>query len=117
MFFGAKPQWDSHAGILRFTNMPNGLMPTAMSLGSVNVFNKEQAPKSDNNMSLGVSTGREESLHTIQSRILGPLYFPLHGIAMGISALIPASKSRYSDIDRWHRSNFLEFGPMTGRIF
>jgi hypothetical protein len=117
MFFGAKPQWDSHAGILRFTNMPNGLMPTAMSLGSVNVFGRVSSPNSNNNVDGGVSTGREESLHTIQSRILDPLYFPAHILGGTISIFTPNKNSWSPGYDAWHRNNFMEESPMHGRVF
>jgi len=106
-FLGARPSWDNYAGILRFTNMPNWLEPIdlnpAMSLGSVNVYNERVSPKDPNRF--GVNTEREESLHTIQSRWLGPLYFPLHGIAIGASILTSGDT---------HDNNFLEKGPERG---
>lgn len=117
MVFGARPQWDGDAGILRFTNMPNALMPTAMSLGSVNVFGRGSPPNSDNNVGVGVSTGREESLHTIQSRILGPLYFPAHILGGATSILTPDKSSWNPGFDAWHRNNFMEQGPMHGSVF
>ncbi len=113
MLFGAKPQWDSHAGILRFTGLPTRLMSTAMSLGSVNVFGKGTDPDDDNNLNVGVSAGREESLHTLQSRVLGPLYFPLHLLGGTISAFSPDRPG----FDWWHRNNFMEEGPMHGGVW
>ena len=117
MLFGATPHWDSNAAILRFTGMPNALMPTAMSMGSVNVFGRNSPPNSDNNVGVGVSTGREESLHTVQSRMLGPLYFPAHILGGMISIFTPDQKSWNPGFDSWHRNNFMEQGPMHGSVF
>jgi RHS repeat-associated protein len=115
--FGATPDWDPRAAILRFTDMPTWLMPSAMSLGTVNVFGGRSPPDSDNGLAIGTSTGREESLHTVQSRMLGPLYFPLHIVAGATSILTPPGSSSNPGLPPWHRNNFLEQGPMRGRVF
>ena len=108
MLFGATPVWDSAAGILRFTNMPEWMMPTAMSLGHVQVFGPGSYKNPDGTYALnrfGVSIVREETLHTRQAEILGPLYLPLHGLSMGESLLTGGGT---------HSNNLLEYGPERG---
>jgi hypothetical protein len=105
MIFGAKPVWDSSAGILRFTNMPRWMMPSALSLGHVQVFGKGYYQNQDgtdavNRFSVPVVT--EETLHTRQAEVLGPLYLPLQGLSMGVSLLTGGGT---------HDNNLLEMGP------
>lgn len=104
-------------GVMQFRNMPSGLMGSAMSLGDVNLFGVGHPPSSDNNMGLGVSVGMEERLHSIQARILGPLYLPAHIAAGTISSLTPLGLARFPFVDPWHRNNFMETGPMQGAVF
>jgi len=127
MLGGAKPSWDSNAGILRFTNMPKWLLPltSAISFGSVNLFKSGNNPNQDNGLNLsglgliaGISGGREESLHTIQSRALGPFYIPLALLGNAISYLTPLEMcSSPWNPDMFHQNNFMEEGPMYGGIF
>lgn len=113
--FGANMHWDSQNAILQVTNHP--LMGTAMSLGDVNVFGANTPPHTPGVIVRAVTVGYEEALHSMQSRILGPLYFPAHLLAGTFSMLTPDANSRYPGIYPWHRNNFMEFGPMTGRVF
>jgi hypothetical protein len=113
--FGAKISFAD--GVMRFTKLPKWLMPSAMSLGDVNVFGVNSPPDGDNNVGIGITTGQEEAIHSRQARVLGPLYFPAH-IAAGIrSVLTPIDRARFSWPDAWHRNNFLETGPMQGKVF
>lgn len=115
MMFGAHPSWDRHIAILRFTNMPEWLLPTALSLGDVNVFGPQTSPDRENYF--GVTLGKEESLHSAQSRILGPLYLPAHLIGGFRSWMTSPENARYPQFGVWHRNNFMENGPMTGKVF
>jgi len=106
--FGATPVWDSAAGILRFTNMPQWMMPTAMSFGHVQVFGPGAYKNSDGTFALnrfGIPVVREETLHTRQAEILGPFYLPLHAVGMGSSILTGGGT---------HNNNLLEQGPERG---
>lgn len=108
---------DRANGVIRFTNMPRWLMRGAMSLGDVNLFGAGHVPDDDNGMGLGVCVGREEYLHTLQARMLGPLYLPAHLLGGLVSLLTPAAMARFPGTDRWHRNNFMEAGPMRGHVF
>jgi hypothetical protein len=106
--FGAKPVWDSNDAILRFTNMPGWLMPSAMSLGHVQVYGLGTYRNADGSPALnrfGVPVVREETLHTRQAEVLGPLYLPLHILSMGGSLLTGGGT---------HDNNPLERGPERG---
>jgi RHS repeat-associated protein len=113
------------SGVIQVTNMPKWLMNGAMSLGDVNLFGAGSPPESDNNVGLfrfegggqGVTTGQEERLHSIQGRIFGPLYLAAHGVGGVISLLTPGGHARFFGFDPWHRNNFMETGPMQGRVF
>jgi hypothetical protein len=108
MLFGATPVWDSAAGILRFTNMPGWMMPSAMSFGHVQVFGPGYYKYPDGTFvpnRFGIPVVQEETLHTRQAEILGPLYLPLHGIGMGASILTGGGT---------HNNNLLEMGPERG---
>ncbi|WP_415837712.1 RHS repeat-associated core domain-containing protein, partial [Shewanella denitrificans] len=109
MMFGATPVWDGSEGILHFTNMPEWMMPSAMSFGHVHVYgqNSYKNPNGSyvvNRFDSPIVT--EETLHTRQSEILGPLYLPLHGMAMGVSQLTGGGT---------HNKNLLEMGPESGK--
>ncbi|BFM12486.1 hypothetical protein R50072_26390 [Simiduia litorea] len=109
MIFGATPVWDSDAGILRFTDMPTWMMPSAMSFGHVQVFGPGAYKNPDGTPALnrfGVSVVTEETLHTRQAEVLGPLYLPLHAVAMSASLLSGGGT---------HNNNVLEMGPERGR--
>ena len=111
--FGAKLHWDSNNTILQVTNHP--FMLGAMSLGDVNVFGRLVPPSTMG--PFGFTVGQEEALHSIQSRILGPLYFPAHILGGIKSWFTPPGKAPYPGLDFWHRNNFMENGPMNGRVF
>lgn len=106
--FGAKPVWDSNDAILRFTNMPGWLMPSAMSLGHVQVYGPGTYQNADGSPALnrfGVPVVREETLHTRQAEVLGPLYLPLHILSIGGSLLTGGGT---------HDNNPVERGPERG---
>lgn len=94
--FGAPPVWNSQDGILEFKNMPEWMMPSAMSLGHVHLFGPNHYIP---------SVRKEELLHTRQAEILGPFYLPLHALSMGISVLTGGGT---------HGNNPLEKGPQRG---
>ena len=56
---------------------------------------------------------REERLHTYQGEITGPFYLPLHLVGGAISVL---STFEFNSMG-WHINNFMEVGPMEGRVF
>ncbi len=108
MLFGATPVWDSLAGILRFTNMPEWMMPSAMSFGHVQVFGPGSYKNPDGSFALnrfGVPFVTEETLHTRQAEILGPFYLPLHAVGMS-SSILTGGGTR--------NNNLLEQGPECG---
>lgn len=111
---GAGMRWDSTNAVLQVTNHP--LMLSAMSLGDVNIFGPQTPPNGSPNR-FGVTAGQEEALHSIQSRVLGPLYFPAHIIGGVKSWMTSPENSRFPYYDFWHRDNFMENGPMTGEAF
>jgi|GEM_PF-799528 len=109
MMFGAKPVWDGSEGILRFVDMPKFMMGSAMSLGHVQVYGKGYYQNPDGSPALnrfGVPVTVEETLHTRQAEILGPLYFPLHILSMSASLLTGGGT---------HDNNLLEKGPERNR--
>ncbi len=91
--------------------MPEWMMPSAMSLGHVNLFGPGWHTR-DNG--LGISVALEERLHTRQAEILGPFYLPLHAVSMTasvlVSTVIPPSKPGRMT----HEYNLLEMGPEHG---
>jgi hypothetical protein len=108
MIFGAKPVWDFDQGILHFTNMPLWMMSSAMSLGHVHVYGAGRYKFPDGTSvpnRYGTSIITEETLHTRQAEVLGPLYLPLHALSMGASALSGGGT---------HNNNFLERGSESG---
>ena len=104
-------------GRIQIINLPKFIMQTAMSMGDVNLFGKYYPPTRDNGLKIGITTGQEEGLHTIQSRIVGPLYFPLHLMAGIRSIFTSPNSARFPWADPWHRNNFMETGPMQGNVF
>jgi len=111
------PTFGMENGRILITNLPKGIMPSAMSLGDVNLFNINYPPSSDNGVRIGVSTGIEEGLHSVQGRVLGPLYLPAH-ITGGLRSIFtPVDSAVFPWADPWHRNNFMETGPMQGRVF
>jgi hypothetical protein len=103
MLFGATPVWDANDTILRFKDMPGWLMPSAMSMGHVQVYGPGVHGQLNR---FGVPIVMEENLHTRQAEILGPTYFPLHGLSM-FGSLISGGGT--------HDRNLLEIGPERGR--
>ena len=109
MLFGATPVWDANAGILRFINMPKWMMPTAMSFGHVQVFGPGAYQNLDGSLALNrfnIPIVTEETLHTRQAEILGPLYLPAHAVSMGASLISGGGT---------HNNNLLEMGPERGK--
>ena len=84
-------------------------MPTAMSLGHVQVFGTGHC-RCRNGRFLpngsGILVVDEENSHTRQAEILGPLHLPLHALAMISSKLTGGGT---------HDNNLLEIGPRRGR--
>lgn len=104
---------------IQFINNP--FMGSAMTLGNVIIYGSSSGPGNSNrhfqNTPAGYKVGNEEMYHTQQSEILGLFYFPAHIIG-GLSSLFrsPHPGLRYN-VDPWHRNNFMETGPMQGRVF
>lgn len=106
---GARHEWDAARGILRIVEMPTWLMPTAMSLGHVQVYARGRCRRADGCPAanrFGVPVLIEETLHTRQAEVLGPLYLPLHGLCM-LGSLVSGGGT--------HDHNLLEIGPERGR--
>ncbi len=106
---GARHEWDASGRILRFVDMPSWLMPTAISLGHVQVYAGGRCKRADGSPAanrFGVPVMIEETLHTRQAEILGPLYLPLHGLCMLVSIIAGGGT---------HDRNLLEIGPERGR--
>ena len=84
-------------------------MPSAMSLGHVHVYGEgyykypSGAPVLNR---YGIPVITEETIHTRQAEILGPLYLPLQALSMGASVLTGGGT---------HNNNLLERGPERGR--
>lgn len=95
-------------------------MPSAMTLGNVIVYGTNTYPGAPNiplpSSPIGWTVGGEEYKHTIQGQILGPLYFPAHLLGGGTS-LLRTPLPGYMGGDAWHQNNFMETGPMSGRVF
>ena len=109
LLFGAGCEWDRHGRILRFVDLPRWLMPTAISLGHVQVYGNERYRRADGSLAanrFGVAVVTEEDLHTRQAEVLGPLYLPLHGLCMLCSLATGGGT---------HNHNPLEIGPERGR--
>lgn len=106
---GARHDWDASCGILRFVDMPSWLMPTAMSLGHVQVYAGGRCRSADGSPAanrFGIPVVTEETLHTRQAEVLGPLYLPLHALCM-LGSLVSGGGT--------HDHNLLELGPERGR--
>lgn len=106
---GARHEWDATQRILRFVDMPRWLMPTAMSLGHVQVYACGRCRLPDGRQAanrFGVPVVIEETLHTRQAEVLGPLYLPLHGLCM-LASMVAGGGT--------HDRNLLEIGPERGR--
>lgn len=109
MLCGARHEWDSRGGILRIVDMPNWLMPTAMSLGHVQVYADGRCRAADGSPAanrFGIPVLIEETLHTRQAEVLGPLYLPLHALCM-LGSIVTEGGT--------HNHNLLEIGPERGR--
>lgn len=109
VLFGARQEWDATGGILRFVDMPSWLMPTAMSLGHVQVYACERCRAADGSLAtnrFGIPVAIEETLHTRQAEVLGPLYLPLHALCM-LGSVVTGGGT--------HNHNLLEIGPERGR--
>lgn len=109
LLYGARSEWDADGGVLRFVDMPPWLMPTAMSLGHVQVYASGRCLRPDGCPAAnrhGVAVIVEENLHTRQAEVLGPLYLPLHGLCMLASIATGGGT---------HNHNLLEIGPERGR--
>jgi len=106
---GARHEWDASDGILRFVDMPRWLMPTAMSLGHVQVYAGGYCSAADGGTAanrFGIPVVIEETLHTRQAEVLGPLYLPLHALCM-LGSIVTGGGT--------HNHNLLEIGPERGR--
>lgn len=106
---GARPEWDANRGILRFVDMPRWLMPTAMSLGHVQVYADGLCRRADGSPAanrFGIPVVTEETLHTRQAEVLGPFYLPLHALCM-LGSIATGGGT--------HDHNLLELGPERGR--
>ena len=106
---GARAEWDAARAILRFIEMPAWLMPSAMSLGHVHVYAGGRCQRADGSPAtnrFGVPVVVEETLHTRQAEVLGPLYLPLHAVCMFGSVVTGGGT---------HNHNLLELGPERGR--
>lgn len=109
LLHGARNEWDAQRGILRFVDMPRWLMPTAISLGHVQLYGDGRCRLADGSPAAnryGVAVLIEENLHTHQAEVLGPLYLPLHGLCMLCSLATGGGT---------HNHNLLEIGPERGR--
>lgn len=108
VIFGANPVWNSQDAILYLTDMPDWLMPSAMSLGHVHVYGAGSFKNANGSYELnrfGLTVVSEETLHTRQAEYLGPFYLPLHALSMGVS---------WISSGHTHNHNLLEMGPERG---
>ncbi len=83
----------------------------AITLGDTGVYPPGFGPETVTQPSLGITLGFEESFHSLQGRVLGPLYLPAH-VALGTTAVLANGY--------WHGPvNLLEVGPHAAppRIF
>jgi hypothetical protein len=85
-----------------------------MTLGNVVVYGAGEAPGYPNYF--GLPVGTEEFKHTLQGQVLGPLYLPSHIIG-GIVSIFSNPRAGLEGVDIWHRNNFMETGPMQGRVW
>jgi len=109
VLWGARHEWDATGRILRIVDMPRWLMPTAMSLGHVQVYAGGCCKRADGSPAanrFGVPVVTEETLHTRQAEVLGPLYLPLHALCM-LGSVVTGGGT--------HDHNLLEIGPERGR--
>lgn len=119
LLLGRRPSVTFGNNAMQFHD--NALMLTAMTLGNVVIYGPARTP-ADPNVPFVDSppthtVGREEFRHTQQGQLLGPFYLPLH-LAAGIVSLCRAPHPRLRrPVDRWHRNNFMETGPMCDRVF
>ncbi|MEL6612518.1 MAG: DUF4150 domain-containing protein [Bacteroidota bacterium] len=87
---------------VEFANNAFVLEDRAFTLGNVTVFSPETPPEKSS-WHLHGTYGSHERAHTYQSQMLGPLYLPAWGLAVGVAA-VQGSDSPLTD-------NFMEWGP------
>ena len=119
MALGTNPSVGIDNNGIEFKN--NFLMGSAMTLGNVIIYGVDNGPSNANrhfwNTPESYTVGREEGFHTLQGEILGPAYFLMHVVG-GLSSMARSSHSGLiHEVDPWHQNNFMETGPMQGRVF
>lgn len=87
---------------IQFVNVPSYYMPTAMTPGNTITYG-EDYPPGKLMRKTGNKLGAEETQHTLQAEMLGPMYLPMH-IYYGAKAKLVNGE--------WHGyENILERNP------
>jgi hypothetical protein len=115
-----RPRIEFGNNAIQFRNNP--FTPSAITIGNVQVYGPASSPGASNvhfaNTPARFTVGAEEGLHTVQGMITGPLYLPLHAAAGGASSIFRSPHpGLLHPVDGWHQNNFMETGPMQGRVF